>query len=167
MRKVCALILVVALAGCGESMDRQNRLKTYGEAHGLAPGWPGQGEALVPPAGTVSQRAAARDKALATPPPVNPALLFRGRERYEIYCAPCHGLTGAGDGVIVRRGFPRPKSFDDPDQRQAPADRLLSAIGNGFGRMYSFSDRVEPADRWAIVAYIRALQLAGKGKATP
>lgn len=167
MRKLAALVMIMALAGCGESMDRQNRLKTYGEAGGLAPGWPAQGEAMVPPAGTVSQSAAARDRALATPPPVNAALLERGHQRYDIYCAPCHGLTGAGNGIIVARGFPRPKDFGDPDQRQADAHRLLDAISKGYGRMYSFSDRVEPADRWAIIAYIHALQLAGTGKEGP
>ncbi len=167
MNRLAVLFLLVALVGCGESMDRQNRLKTYGEAAGLNPGWPGQGEALPRPAGVVSQSDGARDAAMVTPPKADAALLQRGRERYDIYCAPCHGLSGAGDGIIVARGFPKPKNFADPDQRAADARHLLDVIGNGYGRMYAFSDRVEPADRWAIVAYVRALQLAATKKAAP
>ena len=162
MRRALILLSLLLLAGCDESMDRQNRLKTYGQAK-LA-GWPSAGEALPLPAGAVPREAQARDQALADPPPVSMALLQRGRQRYEIYCAPCHGLTGAGDGIIVSRGFPRPHDFTDPDQMQLDARHVVDVIGKGTGRMYSFSDRVDPADRWAIVAYIRALQLAGGRK---
>jgi mono/diheme cytochrome c family protein len=162
MNRLAALLLLIALAACGESMDRQNRLKTYGVADGI-PDWPGPGEALAPPAGTVSRADAARDAALATPPPVNAALLARGRQRYDIYCAPCHGLTGDGGGFVVARGFPRPRPFSDPRLMKAGARQMLDVIGNGRGAMYGFSDRVDPADRWAIIAYIRALQLAARG----
>jgi mono/diheme cytochrome c family protein len=158
MRWPAALIFLLALAGCGESMDHQNRLKTYGAAP--FPGWPAAGEALAPVPGTVARGALARDAAIAHPPQVNIALLQRGRERYGIYCAPCHGLTGAGDGIIVARGFPRPASFEDAGQMGQSAQHLMAVIGQGHGTMYGFYDRVEPADRWAIVAYIRALQLA-------
>jgi mono/diheme cytochrome c family protein len=109
----------------------------------------------------VAREEQARDQALAHPPPVSMALMERGQQRYEIYCAPCHGLTGAGDGIIVSRGFPRPHNFDDPGQMGLDARHIVDVIGKGYGRMYSFSNRVDPADRWAIVAYIRALQLAG------
>jgi len=95
---------------------------------------------------------------------VSLTLLRRGRERYDIYCAACHGLTGAGDGIVVARGFPKPRPFTDAKTMQASAHQLVGAIGQGYGAMYSFSDRVEPKDRWAIAAYIRALQLAAKSK---
>jgi mono/diheme cytochrome c family protein len=166
MRKLAALLLLLALAGCDESMDKQNRLKTYGEAKAM-PGWPAEGEALPLPPGTVAQGSHGREQALTTPPPVNLALLQRGQQRLEIYCTPCHGLAGAGDGMVVARGFPKPLPFNDPTQMQADAHRMMDAISNGSGRMYGFSDRVEPADRWAIIAYIRALQLADSRKATP
>jgi mono/diheme cytochrome c family protein len=115
--------------------------------------------------GTVAQGDLRRMAEIATPPAASLALLQQGQVRYEAVCAPCHGLTGAGDGIIVVRGFPKPPPFDDPHLMQAPARHLVDVIGQGSGRMFSFSDRVEPRDRWAIVAYIRALQLADTGKA--
>jgi mono/diheme cytochrome c family protein len=164
MRGIIALLLVLLLAGCDESMDRQNRFKTYGSAAGV-PNWPSVGEALPLVKGTVSQGDLQRDREISEPPPVSLALLQDGRTRYDAYCAPCHGLTGAGNGIIVERGFPKPAPLDDPDLMQASAHHLVDVIGQGYGRMFSFSDRVEPKDRWAIVAYIRALQLADSGKA--
>jgi mono/diheme cytochrome c family protein len=159
MTRALLLLLLLGLAGCGESMDRQNRLKTYGAAD--IEGWPSAGEALPLVPDTVPRDALARDRAISNPPPVTLALLQRGRQRYDIYCAPCHGLTGAGDGIVVARGFPQPAGFTTPQQLPLSARHLMDVIGHGSGRMYSFSDRVEPQDRWAIVAYIRALQLAG------
>lgn len=161
MKKFCALLLVFALAGCDESMDNQNRLKTYGSAPGIS-SWPSEGEALPPVKGTVAQGALEREQQTMQPPPVSSALLARGQQRYNIYCSACHGLTGAGDGIVVARGFPKPKPFDDPAIMNAPAKQLVGAITSGYGVMYSFSDRVDPKDRWAIAAYIRALQLADK-----
>ena len=76
-------------------------------------------------------------------------------------------MTGDGDGIVVARGFPKPTRFSDPQLMEAPATELVTAIGQGYGTMYAFADRVEPKDRWAIVAYIRALQLAGKGAGAP
>jgi mono/diheme cytochrome c family protein len=154
------------LSGCGESMDQQNRLKTYGSADGL-PNWPSPREALAPVRGTVAQGDLENDRQIATPPPTSLALLQRGRERYDIYCAPCHGLTGAGDGIVVARGFPKPPPFDDARLKDASAKHFVDVIGDGYGSMYSFSDRVEPTDRWAIAAYIRALQLAANDRRAP
>jgi mono/diheme cytochrome c family protein len=91
---------------------------------------------------------------------VDAAGLARGRERYDIFCAACHGRTGDGDGMIVRRGFPRPPSFADDRLRAAPAGRLVAAMADGAGLMYPFADRVSERDRWLIAAYIRALQLS-------
>jgi mono/diheme cytochrome c family protein len=162
MRKLGALLLLFALAGCDESMDKQNRLKTYGSAPGIS-SWPAEGEALPLVKGTVAQGTLEREQAITHPPPVTLALLQRGRQRYGIYCSACHGLTGAGDGIVVARGFPKPKPFNDPKVMGDTAKQLVDVIGNGYGTMYSFSDRVDPKDRWAIAAYIRALQLADRG----
>jgi len=86
--------------------------------------------------------------------------LKRGQERYNIYCAVCHGFTGEGDGMIVRRGFTKPPSFHIDRLRTAPPGHVVGVITNGFGAMYSYSDRVNMEDRWRISAYIRALQLS-------
>jgi mono/diheme cytochrome c family protein len=166
MRVLAALLVVLLVAGCDESMDRQNRLKTYGDAKGLS-NWPAVGEALPLVDGTVAQGDLERARATAEPPPVSLTLLQRGRERYNAYCAACHGLSGAGDGIVVARGFPKPAPFDEPRLMQAPARHLIEVIGRGYGTMFSFADRVDPQDRWAIVAYMRALQLADASKQAP
>ncbi len=92
-------------------------------------------------------------------------LLERGRQRFDIFCAPCHGPVGDGDGMIVRRGFPHPPSYHGARLRAAPASHFLDVITHGHGVMYSYAARVAPADRWAIIAYIRALQLSRGGVA--
>jgi len=94
------------------------------------------------------------------PLPMNRQTLERGRERFDIYCSPCHSIAGDGDGMIVRRGFPSPPSYHTDRLRNAPDAHFYSVITNGYGMMYSYADRVAPDDRWAIVAYIRALQLS-------
>ena len=86
--------------------------------------------------------------------------LRRGRERYDIYCAPCHSVSGDGDGMVVRRGFPAPRTLHSDRLRSAPDSVLYDAITDGYGVMYPFADRIAPGDRWAIVAYVRALQLS-------
>lgn len=91
-------------------------------------------------------------------PAVTLALLERGQERYRIYCAPCHSELGDGRGMIVQRGFPPPPSYDIERLREAPPQHFYDVITRGYGAMYSFAERVAPADRWAIAAYIRALQ---------
>jgi len=94
------------------------------------------------------------------PFPVTHEVLDRGRERFNIYCSPCHGMSGDGDGMIVQRGFRRPPSLHVDRLRTAPAGHFFDVITNGFGVMYPYDYRVEPSDRWAIAAYIRALQLS-------
>ena len=84
----------------------------------------------------------------------------RGKERYEVFCSACHGLTGNGDGMIVRRGFRRAASFNTDNLRQAPVGHYFDAITNGWGAMPSYAAQIPAQDRWAIVAYIRALQLS-------
>ena len=94
------------------------------------------------------------------PFPVTRQALERGRERFEVYCAVCHGRTGEGNGMVVQRGFPPPPSYHIPRLRQAPVGHLFDVMTRGYGIMYSYASRVEPEDRWAIAAYIRALQLS-------
>ena len=94
------------------------------------------------------------------PLPLTRELLARGRERFEIYCSPCHGRTGEGNGMIVQRGFPAPPTYHIERLRAAPVGHFYNVMTHGYGVMYSYADRVSPADRWAITAYIRALQLS-------
>jgi cytochrome c553 len=98
------------------------------------------------------------------PFPITKADLDRGRERYNVYCTPCHDYTGTGRGMIVQRGFPQPPSYHIQRLRDAPAGHFYEVITNGFGAMYSYAARVEPADRWRIAAYIRVLQLSRNAK---
>ena len=84
----------------------------------------------------------------------------RGRSRFEIYCSPCHGRLGDGQGAIVQRGFQTPPSYHIERLRNAPPGHFFNVITTGYGRMFSFNDRVKPEDRWAIVSYIRALQFS-------
>jgi mono/diheme cytochrome c family protein len=109
----------------------------------------------LPPAGTI-----ARDEAPVDPPALSVALLRRGQQRFGIYCAPCHSPVGDGQGVIVKRGFPAPPAFAIERLRQAPTQHFYDVITAGYGAMFSYADRVGLADRWAIAAYIRALQLS-------
>jgi len=99
------------------------------------------------------------------PVPLTNELLQRGQERYNIYCGVCHGLNGDGDGMIVQRGFPRPPSFHLERLCDAPAGHFYRAITYGYGVMYPYANRVAPEDRWAITAYLRALQLSQGARA--
>ena len=102
-----------------------------------------------------------RDFSAAFPFPVDRALLDRGQERYGIHCSPCHGLTGQGDGIVVRRGFRnKPSSFHSDRLRERPAGYFFDVITNGFGAMQDYSAQIAVRDRWAVVAYLRALQLS-------
>lgn len=94
---------------------------------------------------------------------VTKEIVERGKGRYEIFCSVCHGLTGNGDGMIVRRGFRRAASFNDDRLRQAPVGHFFDAISNGWGAMPSYAAQITVEDRWAIAAYIRALQLSQQG----
>jgi mono/diheme cytochrome c family protein len=148
--KLALLLLAVpvTLAGC-DDMSVQPKQKAYS---------PFVGPAQVPP-GTVEY-----DDEPAEAPPLTLALLERGQERYRIYCTPCHSELGDGHGMIVQRGFPPPPSYHTDRLRQVPVQHFYDVITNGYGAMYSFAERVQPADRWAIAAYIRALQRSQHGK---
>ena len=112
----------------------------------------------APPAGTIAQDDPALEAAVATRPPMSMALLQRGQERFGIYCAVCHGYSGYGDGMVPSRGYPKPPSYHIQRLIEAPSRYFVDVITHGRGVMYSYADRVSPADRWAIAAYIRALQ---------
>ncbi|HET6632698.1 MAG TPA: cytochrome c [Rhodanobacteraceae bacterium] len=99
-------------------------------------------------------------RSYANPLAVTADLLKRGRERFNIYCAPCHGRDGYGDGMIARRGFPAPPSYHSARLRKAPDSHFYQVITHGYGVMYPYADRVDTHDRWAIVAWIRTLQLS-------
>jgi mono/diheme cytochrome c family protein len=154
-RALLCLAVILPLAACDDhSMTQQKRYVTYAPA-GL---FPDDTEAQTLPAGVVSQGELDRAAQSAKPPAVDAALLARGRQRYDIYCSPCHGLSGNGDGMVVQRGFPAPPSYHTDRLRAATAQHFFDVITDGYGAMYSYASRVGPRDRWAIVAYIRALQ---------
>ena len=132
---------LLLLSGC-DKMATQPKEKAYESRPGL------------PPDGTVP-----RDSA-APVPPLTLAVLERGRQRFDIYCSPCHSVVGDGDGMIVRRGFPPPPDYTDGRLVKAPLQHFYDVITNGYGVMYPYASRVAPNDRWAIAAYIRALQLS-------
>ena len=127
-----------------------------------APGAAGQQAlAAIPAAGpNATQPAAYPDDVEKFPFPVTQEIVKRGQQRYQIFCSLCHGMTGNGDGMIVRRGFRRAASFHDERLRQAPVGHYFDAITNGWGAMPSYAAQIAPHDRWAIVAYVRALQLS-------
>jgi mono/diheme cytochrome c family protein len=134
--------LLLLLAGC-DDMSVQPKQRAYSPA----------ASPVTPPPGIVEFNA--REPAV---PAVSAALLTRGQERYRIFCAPCHAENGGGQGMIVQRGFPAPESFHTGRLRQDTSRQLYEVIGEGQGAMYSFAARIAPEDRWAIVAYVRALQ---------
>jgi mono/diheme cytochrome c family protein len=140
---IAVLALCLAfLAGC-DNMDNQPKQTAYS---------PLVGPAAVP-ADTVEFQ-----NQPVTAPAVTLALLERGQERYRIYCTPCHAELGDGHGMIVQRGFPPPPSFQSDPLRSAPPQHIYDVITRGYGVMYPFADRVQPADRWAIAAYVYALE---------
>ena len=98
------------------------------------------------------------------PIPVTREIIERGQQRFEINCVPCHGKTGEGDGIVVQRGFPAPPSYHIERLRAAPVGHFFDVMTRGYGVMYSYASRVTPEDRWAIAAYIRALQLSENAK---
>ena len=142
MNRAIILFIAFLLGGC-DDMSVQPKQKTYSP--------------YVGPANTPSE-VVEFDAKPALPPPVTLALLRRGQERFRIYCTPCHSEIGDGHGMIVQRGFPAPPSYHINRLREAPVQHFYNVITNGYGAMYSFAARVKPTDRWAVAAYIRALQ---------
>jgi len=158
----------LVFAGCRQDMHDQPKIKPLGENDFFADG----SGARPLPAGTVAREELRLDKALYTgrntddslltepPMPVTRELLVRGRERFNIFCSPCHGETGAGDGMVVQRGFKQPPSYHIDRLRMAPIGYIFFVMSNGFGQMPSYSAQIPAEDRWAIAAYIRVLQLS-------
>jgi mono/diheme cytochrome c family protein len=155
LRAVIACLLLLAACG-GREMKDQEKYEVY-EAAALFP----DGSVMQHPVpGTVARGEPAHRAELGERPPMSIALLERGRERFDIYCSPCHSRVGDGEGIIVQRGFPQPPSYHIERLREAPASHIVAVITEGYGVMYSYAARVPPADRWAIAAYIQALQLS-------
>lgn len=147
--------LAALLAGCDQNMDTQPRYSEYARAPLF------RGSVLRhPPANTVARDDLEREKAARTRPTLSAELLARGQQRFGVFCSPCHGAGGDGNGIVVQRGMPRPTSYHDPRLLAADDQHFFDVITNGYGAMYSYAARVPAADRWAIVAYIRALQLS-------
>lgn len=154
-------------AGCVQEMADQPRIDTLEESRFFSDGLGARPQ--VP--GTVSHDQQIEETPLTTgmeggkpvqriPVELSDKLLKRGRERYGIYCRHCHGPAGYGDGMVVQRGFPAPPSYHIERLETAPDGHLFQAVTQGFGRMPAFGSRIKPDDRWAIVAYVRALQLS-------
>lgn len=151
MRSVALALLCALLASGCDNMANQPKVNPY-EVHPDA----SSRLPMTNPPGTV-----ARDQQPEPPPPpVTLALLERGRQRFDIDCSVCHGYAGFADGMVVQRGFPAPPSYHSDRLREAPIQHYYDVITNGYGVMYSYAQRVRPEDRWAIIAYIRALQAA-------
>jgi hypothetical protein len=94
------------------------------------------------------------------PFPVTKDVILRGRQRFNVYCTPCHDRTGSGNGMIVRRGYRRPPTYHSDRLRQVPNGYIYDVITSGFGAMPDYAAQIQPRDRWAIVSYVRALQLS-------
>ncbi|HET8782790.1 MAG TPA: cytochrome c [Pyrinomonadaceae bacterium] len=177
--------ICVASVGCRRDMQDQPKMKPYRGTTFFSDGLSGRppiqgtvprgflrtdteyytGKKSAPGAAGVPATTATAENPFADdtdtfPFPVNEDTVKRGRERYDIFCSVCHGMTGNGDGMIVRRGFRRAASFNDDRLRQAPVGHFFDAITNGWGAMPSYASQIPVQDRWAIITYIRALQLS-------
>jgi mono/diheme cytochrome c family protein len=167
--RVSALVALLAVAGlgCRQDMHDQPKYKPYRQSEFFT-----DGRAMRPlVAGTVAQGTLRDDTALFTgksggdfvteiPLAVTADLLERGRSEFQVFCSPCHGRTGKGDGMIVQRGFKRPTSYHVDRLRQTPVGYFFDVITNGYGAMSDYAAQVPVEDRWAIVAYLRTLQLS-------
>jgi len=167
-----ALVLLIALtslglAACRPDMMNQPKAKPLSVSDFFSNG----SNARQPPLHTVANGQAREDTAFYTgltngiyvtklPVKLTPHLLARGQERFNAICAECHDRTGSGNGMVVQRGFPQPPSFHVDRLRNAAIGHFFDVITNGYGVMYPYATRVDPEDRWAIAAYVRALQLS-------
>ena len=161
------LLAILALAGCRQDMHDQPRFKPLAESDF----YPDLRSARQPVEGTVARGQLHEDAYFYTgkvgsdpgdymPFPVTEEVLQRGRQRFDIYCAPCHSRLGDGNGMVPQRGFRHPPSYHDERLRKAPLGYFFDVITNGFGAMPDYAEQIAPRDRWCIVAYIRALQLS-------
>ncbi|HWP46715.1 MAG TPA: cytochrome c [Candidatus Limnocylindrales bacterium] len=164
---LCLLLFAFLIVGCRQDMAEQPRYDPFEASTFFADG---QSARPLPP-GTVARGYLREDTEFYTgksgkdftntfPFPVTWTVLERGQERYNIFCSPCHDRTGSGNGMIVRRGYTPPPSFHQDRLREAPVGYFFDVITNGFGAMPDYATQIPPRDRWAIIAYIRALQLS-------
>jgi len=158
MRTRVLFMAALAIAGCNQNltMSDQKKLAEWERSSIFR-----NGRVLQAPAAGSVSREQDTGNVLIEKPPMTLALVKRGHERFNIFCSECHGYGGDADGMVVQRGFPRPPSFHEARLVAAPDAYFVDVITHGHGVMYSYADRVPPADRWAIAAYIRALQRTG------
>lgn len=160
-------VAVLLLIGCRQDMHDQPKYESLAASDFFADGM----SARPAIEGTVARGHLSADdhlfqgrvgKELATtfPFPITKADIERGRNRYNIYCTPCHGMVGDGEGMVVQRGFRHPPSFHIDRLRDATVGHYFDVISNGFGAMPSYASRIAVMDRWSIIAYVRALQLS-------
>jgi mono/diheme cytochrome c family protein len=166
-RVVTIALCLAAAAGCRQDMHNQPKYRGLRPSTFFADG----SSARPRVEGTVARGTLQEDEAFFTgkngaadvkelPFPVDEAVLNRGQERYNIYCTPCHDRTGGGQGMVVKRGYRPPPSLHIDRLRDADAGHFFDVMTNGFGAMPDYKVQITPRDRWAIVAYIRALQLS-------
>ena len=167
LRAIAVLAMSVALGACRQDMHDAPRYEAL-EASAF---FDNGGSARMLVANTVPRGYLREDELLNTgkqagqltntfPMAVTADVMARGQERYNVFCSPCHGRTGVGNGMIVQRGFRQPPSYGEQRLRDAPVGYFFDVMTNGFGAMQDYAAQVPVADRWAIVAYIRALQLS-------
>ena len=168
-----AFCLVVAAAGCRQDMHNQPKaiplresmfFKDASSARPLVEGTIARGTLKDDEVFFTGKNGAVEVDAL--PFALTAEVLDRGEQRFNIYCTPCHGMAGNGDGMIVRRGYRQPPSYHIDRLRTAPLGHFYDVMTNGFGAMPDYRGQIAPRDRWAIAAYVRALQLSQHAPAT-
>lgn len=167
-KTIALLVLALAAAGCRQDMFEEPKYKPlvessfYVDGRSARPVPPGTFAYGVADEGDAIERGVEKngDFVAGIPLPVDETLLRRGRERFDIYCSPCHGRLGDGNGTVAKRGFKIPADLNSARVRNAPPGYLYAVIENGYGAMPDYEDQVDVHDRWAIVAYIRALELS-------
>src|SRR5918999_5988193 len=164
---ISSLLFVIGVAGCRQKMADQPRYDPLEASDFFADGQSARPviDATVPRGalrGDEHLYAGTSGSAPATtfPFPITLEVLQRGRERYDIFCSPCHSRAGYGDGMVARRGFGPPASLHTDILRKQPPGHFFRVITQGFGAMPSYRQQIRAEDRWAIIAYIRALQLS-------
>lgn len=147
---------ILLLSGCQPSLDKQPRVDVYEPSTFFAD----KSGNRMPVPDTYTHRFLKDEDKTRLSLKVDRSLLERGQERYEIYCMVCHGILGDGEGIVTMRGFSHPPSYHTDYLRSANSAHFYDVITNGKGLMTRLGDRIEPRDRWAIIAYIRSLQLS-------
>ena len=159
-----AIALIFFAVACRQDMQDQPKYKPLAPSRFFSDGKSArqlvEGTAPYIPEGKATPPITDLSKMTTLPFALTPQVMDRGQERFNIYCSPCHGRLGYGNGMVVQRGFRAPPSYHIDRLRQAPLGHFYDVMTNGFGAMSSYADKVAPDDRWAVAAYIRALQLS-------